>query len=58
MLYLFAQAIIGLFFIVTGVFNIRYFKQQVDKLKQTIIPQPVLAVIVAIVLQIGGGCVC
>ncbi len=54
-IHLLGQALIGLFFIVTGVFNIVKRNEQLEKIKQTIIPYPLHALIVAIVFQLVGG---
>ncbi|MDF1796707.1 MAG: DoxX family membrane protein [Coxiellaceae bacterium] len=55
LIYLIGQALIGLFFIATGVFNILKRNQQLAKLKNTIIPKPIYALSIAIMLQIVGG---
>ena len=55
MLFYLGQLIIGLFFIITGIYNIYLFKVQIQRLEQSIIPFPNLALIIALLLQIGGG---
>ncbi|MDF1655382.1 MAG: DoxX family membrane protein [Coxiellaceae bacterium] len=55
LIYLIGQAFIGLFFIVTGVFNIVKRNEQIAKLENTVIPKPVYALSIAIMLQIVGG---
>ena len=55
MLYFIGQCLIGLFFIVTGIHNIRHFNRQIAHLEKTIIPFPQIALLIALVLQMGGG---
>lgn len=54
-IFIVGQSLIGLFYIITAVTNIRGFKRQVASLERTIIPYPTMAFIIALILQMGGG---
>jgi uncharacterized membrane protein YphA (DoxX/SURF4 family) len=55
MLLYIGQVIIGLFFLVTGIYNMTTFSQQVKRLRDVPMPLPIAAMVVALVLQIGGA---
>ena len=54
-MFIFGQILIGLFFIATGIINIKGWTGNVELLSKTILPLPKLCLIIAILLQFIGG---